>query len=198
MSTSQVPPYIVILAGPNGAGKTTVAPYLLKQALPIDHFVNVDVLAQGLSGFAAQAAALDASRVMFRRLRQLAAARKTFAFETTLAARSFAPWLRHCKADGYRVGAFFLALPSVDIALARVAERVRLGGHDVPETTVRRRFMLGLRNFFGLYLPLLDEWRFYNNASRGPRLIARGQNATATLVRDRIQWEVFRSMAALE
>jgi predicted ABC-type ATPase len=196
VSVARKRPRIVVLAGPNGAGKTTAAPFLFRQALPIDHFVNPDILAEGLSGFAAEAAALDAARIMLERMRKLAAARKSFAFETTLASRSLAPWLRQCRADGYRVDALFLALPSVSMALARVAERVRLGGHDVPQQTIRRRFALGLRNFFRLYMPLFDEWRFYNNATGTPRLVARGRNEVVTLVRNRVEWGRFRRLAA--
>jgi predicted ABC-type ATPase len=120
-------PSVVILAGPNGAGKSTAAPALLQGALAVNEFVNADVIARGLSAFDPDAAALAAGRVMLTRLRELAAQRTSFAFETTLASRTFAPWLRDLAASGYDVHLFFLWLSSADLAIARVADRVRNG-----------------------------------------------------------------------
>lgn len=166
-------PSIVVVAGPNGAGKSTTAPRLLRDSLGITEFVNADVIAQGLSAFAPEATAMMAGRIMLERLRDLASARRTFAFETTLASRSFAPWIAEQKASGYRFYLLFLYLPSPDLAKERVIARVRHGGHDVPETVIERRYHAGLRNFFALYEPLADSWRVYDNAELGsPKLIA--------------------------
>ena len=166
-------PTIVVIAGPNGAGKSTTAPVLLDELLGLREFVNADAIAQGLSAYAPEEVALQAGRVMLSRLRQLAKARKSFAFETTLASRSFAPWLRKQKAAGYTVCMLFLYLPSPEFALGRVAERVRSGGHHVPEKLVRRRYEAGLENFFRLYQPLLDTWWFYGTTQAGePQMIA--------------------------
>jgi len=140
-------PSVVILAGPNGAGKSTTAPLLLQGALGVTEFVNADEIARGLSGFNPQGAAIAAGRVMLARIRDLGAQRVSFAFETTLASRSFAPWLKKLTRSGYAVHLVFLWLPSDDLALARVADRVRRGGHDVPAPTVRRRYRSGIRNF---------------------------------------------------
>ena len=123
-------PLLVMLAGPNGAGKSTTAPYLLKDALAVDEFVNADTIAQGLSAYRPDAAAVTAGKVMLERLRALASMRRDFAFETTLSGRSHARWLRELQASGYRTHLIFLSLPSADLALARVADRVRRGGHD--------------------------------------------------------------------
>ena len=109
---------------------------------------------------------------MLARLHELAEQRVSFAFETTLASRSFAPWLRDLKTSGYEVHLLFLWLPSADFALERVAERVRSGGHDVPAETVRRRYRAGIRNFFGLYEPLASTWRVYDSSGPEPRLVA--------------------------
>jgi predicted ABC-type ATPase len=128
---SEPRPSVVILAGPNGAGKSTVAPALLQGALAVNEFVNADVIARGLSAFDPESAAIAAGRVMLTRIRELAEQRVNFAFETTLASRSFAPWLRELRASGYEIHILFLWLPSADFALDRVAERVRAGGHDV-------------------------------------------------------------------
>ena len=135
---SDVRPSVVIVAGPNGAGKSTVAPALLQGALAVDEFVNADAIASGLSAFDPAGAAIAAGRVMLARLHELAEQRVSFAFETTLASRTFAPWLRELKASGYGIQVLFLWLPSAEFALDRVADRVRGGGHNVPAGTVRR------------------------------------------------------------
>ena len=165
-----VAPNIVVVAGPNGSGKSTVAPSLLREYLGVTEFVNADTIAKGLSGFNSDAVALRAGRIMLMRLRELASARKNFAFETTLASRSFAPWVTGLREiAGYRVHMVFLWLPSADMAVGRVAVRVQQGGHAVDESTVRRRYERGLRNFFQVYLPVVDSWTMYDT-SEGDRV----------------------------
>ena len=185
-----MPPYIIVIAGPNGAGKSTSAPFLLRDTLGVSEFVNADTIAQGLSAFDPEGAAFKAGRIMLGRLRELAEAKATFAFETTLASRSFAPWLRLQQERGYRVHLVFLRLPSAEFAIQRVKERVKLGGHFVPDETVKRRYEAGLHNFFRLYQPLADRWTFYDNTStRMPRLIASGTNRTDRQINDLALWE---------
>lgn len=187
-------PSVVVLAGPNGAGKSTAAPALLKGALGVTEFVNADTIARGLSAFQPDRVALSAGRIMLGRLKELAAQRVSFAYETTLASRTFARWLMELEQSGYRVQLVFLWLPSADFAVARVADRVRLGGHDVPEETVRRRYAAGLRNFFSLYQPLANGWRIYDNASGPkPRLIALGRASEVTKIVDKDLWARIRS-----
>jgi len=182
-------PSVVILAGANGAGKTTAAPLLLKGTLGVKEFVNADVIAQGLSGFAPERAAMAAGRAMLARIRELARQRASFAFETTLASRSFAPWIEDLKGRGYQFHLVFLWLPSADFAVERVRDRVRLGGHDVPEETIRRRYNRGLWNFFALYQPLATTWRMYDNSRwMRPKLIASGRNSISETVCDRRLW----------
>ncbi|MCX5674844.1 MAG: Zeta toxin family protein [Planctomycetota bacterium] len=182
-------PSVILLAGPNGSGKTTTAPLLLKGALGVEEFVNADVIAQGLSGFRPEGAALAAGRAMLGRIRELAAQRASFAFETTLASRLLAPWIGGLVEKGYEFHLIFLWLPGADLAVSRVADRVRLGGHDVPEETIRRRYDSGLRNFFDLYQPLATTWRMYDNSGAlAPRLIARGKGRRTTRVLDRATW----------
>lgn len=147
-------PSIILLAGPNGAGKTTAAPTLLKGTLGIVEFVNADTIAQGLAGFDPERASIPAGRVMLNRLKDLAEHRISFAFESTLASRTFAPWLRELIENGYDFHLVFLWLPTAAFAVDRVANRVKMGGHDVPEITIRRRYSAGLRNFFELYRAL--------------------------------------------
>lgn len=183
-------PSVVVLAGPNGAGKSTVAPVLLQGALGVAEFVDADVIARGLSAFHPEAVALAAGRLMVRRLRELARQRVSFAFETTLASRSFAPWLTGLMASGYSFHLVFLWLPSADFAVERVANRVLMGGHHVPADTVRRRYRAGLHNFFTLYQPLATTWRVYDNSiSPLPKLIAAGRGPETTQVEDRAAWE---------
>jgi predicted ABC-type ATPase len=168
-------PSIVVVAGPNGAGKSTLAPFLLRDALAVFEFVNADQIASGLSAFHPESVAVAAGRLMLARLTELARRRESFGFETTLASRSFAPWLRARIADGYTVQLLYLWLASPEIALARVAGRVARGGHLVPDDIVRRRYAAGLRNFFGLYQPIATTWRVYDASAVGPpRMVARG------------------------
>jgi predicted ABC-type ATPase len=154
--------------------------------------VNADFIARGLSAFDPESAAIAAGRVMLMRLRELAAQRISFAFETTLASRSFAPWLRQLRASGYDVQLIFLWLPSAEFAVERVADRVRAGGHDVPHETIRRRYHAGLRNFFALYEPLASAWRLYDGSSPVPKLIAEGLEAEPRKVYDEGVWGVVK------
>jgi len=186
-------PLVVVIAGPNGAGKSTMAPRLLRDALRVDEFVNADPIASGLSAFRPESVGIAAGRVMLARLRVLAQARADFAFETTLASRSFAPWLAGLRRSGHRVHVAFLSLPSADLAVARVAERVRLGGHDVPEEVIRRRFTAGLRNLFTLYDGVVDSWQAFDNSEpRGPRLIASRRAGTPPEIVDPTAWKILQ------
>jgi predicted ABC-type ATPase len=183
-------PHLIIIAGPNGAGKSTTAPALLQGALGVTEFVNADVIAQGLSAFNPERAAFHAGRVMLERLQQLAGVREDFAFETTLASRTFAHWIESLKQTGYAFHLLFLWLPSPEFAIARVAERVRMGGHNVPQETIERRYHAGLKNFFRLYRPLADSWFFYDN-SQGtrPLLLAKEEKQAGIQVNNKIIWE---------
>jgi len=167
-------PNLILLAGPNGAGKSTAAPDLLRGALHVNEFVNADVIARGLSAFHPEGAAIDAGRVMLTRLRELTTERKNVAFESTLASRTFAPWIRELRKTGYQFHLFYFWLPSADHCIKRVYERKSLGGHFVPEETIRRRYEGGLKNFFELYSPIAERWEFYDNTLEPRRLIARG------------------------
>ena len=183
-------PSVIVLAGPNGSGKTTAAPKLLRDVLGVVEFVNADTIAQGLAAFGPELVALEAGAIMLSRLRQLADQRRTFAFETTLAARSLAPWLRRLIDDGYEFHLVYLWLPSPDLAVARVADRVRMGGHDIPEESIRRRYPAGLRNFFRLYMPLAAVWRIYDNSNvEDMRLIAEGERTIVSRIADQTGWQ---------
>lgn len=157
-------PQIIIIAGPNGAGKSTPAPLLLRDKLKLTEYVNADTIALGLSAFAPEKAAMEAGRVMLKRLQDLATQGKSFAFETTLTTRSYAKCLEGLMEQGYEVHLIYLWLCSPEIAIARVQERVRAGGHDVPDETIRRRYKRGVMNFFRFYQSLATTWAVYDHS----------------------------------
>jgi predicted ABC-type ATPase len=167
---------ILILAGPNGAGKTTFAREFLPGDAECPTFVNADLIAAGLSPFAPETVALRAGRLMLEEIERHVTQRVSFAFETTLSGRGYARLIPQWRAQGYRVELFFLSLPNAEAAIARVAERVRQGGHDIPEATIRRRFDAGLTNLRQLYAPLVHSWALYDNAGELPVLIDWGEN----------------------
>ena len=185
---------MVVIAGPNGAGKSTAAPFLLKGALGVLEFVNADQIAVGLSAYAPEAVSFEAGRIMLRRLHELAQSGSSFAFESTLSSRTFAKFLRDCKSRGYRVVLFYVTLPSSDLAVQRVALRVKLGGHNIPTDDVHRRFQRSLSNLFELYLPLSDRWSVLDNASGRLEVIASGTSRRTT-VKDSEKWLLLRSSA---
>jgi predicted ABC-type ATPase len=166
LMTTTTPPRVIIFAGPNGAGKSTHADAILA-ALGIPTFVNADYIARGLSGRNAEAVAMMAGRIMLTRLKELTAAQQDFAFESTLSSRSFAPFLRRLKAQGYQVAIYYFSLASPSLAVRRVKLRVAMGGHDVPADVIRRRFDRSLNNFFSLYTPLADRWVVFDNSAIG-------------------------------
>jgi predicted ABC-type ATPase len=165
-------PSLYIIAGPNGAGKTTFATHFLPHYAGCLEFVNADLIAGGLSPFLPERAAIRAGRIMLKQIHLLADRGRDFAFETTLSGRTYVRLLRDFRGRGYQIHLFFLWVPSIDIALERIADRVRRGGHNVPEDIVRRRFKKGLPNLFQLYRPLLDSWVIFDNSSDTPNMIA--------------------------
>jgi predicted ABC-type ATPase len=186
-------PNIIIIAGPNGAGKTTASADILVGALAVHEFVNADIIAKGLSSFQPETVAFDAGRIMLQRLHQLTDQRADVAFETTLASRTFASWIKTRAQTGYQFRLFFLSLPSADMAVERVRTRVLEGGHHIQEDVIRRRYEAGLKNFFRVYRPLAASWRFYDNSnSGGGRLIASGEFCQPPVVRDPSLWNNMR------
>ena len=185
---------IYMIGGPNGAGKTTSVMTLLPHLLSCDEYVNADAIAAGLSPFNPGPAAIQAGRLMLGRIQQLFRQRKDFAFETTMASRTFAPFLLKCKRNGYSVNLLYMWLKSADLAVKRVASRVLDGGHDVPESLVRRRYLSGLENFFRLYQPLADTWALYDNSSEKPSLVARWRGIGPAMVIDPSVWAVIQEM----
>jgi predicted ABC-type ATPase len=162
---------VLIIAGPNGAGKTTFARAFLPQEAHCPRFINADLIAAGLSPFEPEAAAVRAGRIMLAEIDACIAHDESFAFETTLAGRSYLGRIAAWRAAGWHVTLFFLALPEAEAAIARVANRVRQGGHDIPEGVIRRRFAAGRSNFERLYRDVVDDWMLYDNAGDEPLLL---------------------------
>lgn len=189
----QASPHLYIIAGPNGAGKTTFAREFLPQFAGCLEFINADMIAAGLSPFKPENAAFRAGRLVLERIKFLNSRKLDFGFETTLSGRSYIRVLEEIKQSGYQVDLFFLWVRSVDLALARIADRVRRGGHDIPPGTVRRRFDRGLNNFFEIYKPLVDSWFLFDNSAEIPLKIASGDNGQ-TEVFDTILFDVIKGV----
>ena len=167
---------ILIIAGPNGAGKTTFARnYLLNEA-DYSTFINADMIAEGLNPFDPERAAFAAGRVMLRMIDEYVRRGESFAFETTLSGRTYARTIPEWQAEGYWVTLCFLRLPTPEMAVSRVRDRVREGGHHVDEEVVRRRFDAGWRNFQQLYRDIVDEWVLYDASQETPRIAKRGSS----------------------
>jgi predicted ABC-type ATPase len=174
--------HLYIIAGCNGAGKTTASFTILPEMLHCKEFVNADEIAKGLSPFNPESVAIDAGRIMLRRMNDLIRAKVDFAFETTLAPRTYMHFVALAKAEGYLVTLVFFWLNSPDLAVARVKMRYANGGHDVDENIVRRRYFSGLRNLFLLYLPLCNFWMMINSSVTPSQLIAEGVDDQAIKV----------------
>ncbi|MDB5733065.1 MAG: hypothetical protein JWQ03_2960 [Variovorax sp.] len=183
----QPAPRVVIFAGPNGAGKSTHADAILA-GLGIEIFVNADYIARGLSGRNTNTVTFEAGRIMLKRIRQLAAERADFAFESTLSSRTFAPFLRRLKADGYRISIYYFSLANAQLAVRRVKLRVSLGGHAVPAEVVRRRFGRSLANFMTIYSPLATRWAVFDNSSPPQARLIAAQDDDTLDVKEAAPW----------
>lgn len=167
-------PNLYIIGGANGSGKTTASMSLLPNFLDCFEYVNADAIGAALSPFNSESVAITAGRIMLERLQTLSNSGTDFAFETTLAARSFAAFPRSCKTKDYTINLIYFWLRSPELAVARVARRVASGGHSIPEDVIRRRYDRGLLNLIALYLPLCDNWIIYDNSHETPELVAEG------------------------
>jgi len=166
---------IIIIAGPNGAGKTTFARAFLPAEAQCPRFINADLIAAGLSPFSPETAAFKAGRLMLNEITACVERGESFAFESTLAGMAYLRHIKNWRDLGYHVSLFFLSLPSADMAVARVAERVRQGGHDIPEGVIRRRFDAGKKHFDHGYRAAVDAWALYDNSGNAPILIEWGE-----------------------
>ena len=165
-------PNLYVIAGPNGSGKTTFASEFLPKYADRPAFINADTLARGLSGFSPDTVALKAGRILLEQIDAYATKRMDFAFETTLSGTHYLARLKALREQGYVIHLFFLWIPDVRLSLARVASRVRMGGHDIAEPVVRRRFHKGIANFLERYQTIVDSWMLFDNSGSTPHLIA--------------------------
>ena len=165
-------PNVYIIAGPNGAGKTTFAQEFLPKYADCPNFVNADLIAQGLSPFSPETAAFRAGRLMLEEMEAFARHGDDFGFETTLSGRSHLNVIRRLKEYAYEVHLFYLWVPSVELGLARIRERVLRGGHDVPEVVARRRFGRSITNFLVHYRLLADRWILFDNSAAALSIVA--------------------------
>jgi predicted ABC-type ATPase len=182
----------IVLGGVNGAGKSTSARALLAEQLSVTTFVNADEIARGLNAFAPQTAAFAAGRVMLQRLEELVADRADFAFETTLAGRTYLRIIEEWRRNGYGVEMYYYWLRSPELALSRVLARVRRGGHDIPEPVLRQRFGRSLHNFWHDYRHTADSWFVYDNSGDEPVLLAAGSLDEPPQVGNQSGWQDFR------
>lgn len=162
---------IFVIAGPNGAGKTTFATEFLPNEADCPFFVNADFIAQGLNPIRPHQTTFESGRLMLKQIHEHVRKGESFAFETTLSGRSYARRIPRWREQGYRIRLFFLRLPNPEAAIARVAQRVSEGGHDVSETVIRRRFDAGWNNFVHIYRDLVDEWALFDNSGVEPKLL---------------------------
>jgi predicted ABC-type ATPase len=167
-------PLCIVIAGPNGAGKTTFAREFLFKDAGIIHFVNPDLIAGGLSPLRPELASVTAGRIFLSELVRLTKSKSDFAFESTLSGRSYLRLLARWKAAGYRIRIVYLRISSPQIALRRIAARVKQGGHNVPRRDVLRRFNRSWLNFINHYRLCADTWSVYDNSGAKPRLLEAG------------------------
>lgn len=187
-------PTVYVIAGPNGAGKTTFATRFLPDFADCREFVNADLIAAGLSPFTPETQAIRAGRLLLSRIRDLAGKRLDFGFETTLSGRTLMKTLSEMKSDGYKIHGFFLWLPAVEIAVERVATRVRQGGHDIPKPVIHRRFHLGMRNLSGLYGSLWHSLLFFDASELPPRMIAEKSGKKLKIIDQPVYEKMMRHM----
>jgi predicted ABC-type ATPase len=177
-----VNPNTYIIAGPNGAGKTTFAREFLPNYANCRIFVNADLIAQGMAPFSPESAAFRAGRLMLEEIAYHAARGSDFGFETTLSGKGHLQVVRGLKKRGYAVHIFYLWVPSAELALSRVRDRVLRGGHNIPEAIVRRRFERSIRNFLGEYRLLADRWILFDNSGAEPRVMATARKGELRIV----------------
>ena len=181
-------PTLYIIAGCNGAGKTTASYTVLPGILKCKEFVNADSIAAGLSPFQPEKVAFEAGRLMLHRISQLIEDRATFAFETTLSTKSYKETIKLCKAKGYEVVLLYFWVSSPELAIERIKDRVKRGGHNIPDAVVKRRYKRGLDNFFKLFMPLCNYWEMINNSNEIPSSIAAGKGKVEEFVYNAELW----------
>lgn len=182
-------PILYVIAGCNGAGKTTASFTLLPEIINCQEFVNADNIASGISPFNAEKAGFEAGRIMLERIHELARKKVTFAFETTLATKSYAPFVKKAQRSGYEVCLLFFWIQSPEIAKERVAARVSKGGHNISPDVIERRYYRGIKNLINLYLPICNRWLIVNNMETTSQLIAHGKKELQKVILNTDIWD---------
>lgn len=184
---------LYIIAGCNGAGKTTASFTILPEILECKEFVNADEIAKGLSPFQPEKVAFEAGRIMIERVNHLLKNKQSFALETTLATRSYKSKLMWAQENGYTVKLLFFWLPTIEMAVERVAVRVSEGGHHIPKDVIARRYKRGIANLFKIYLPLSSEWIIFDNSKNQLEEIANGAYEDVTEILHQKKFDLIKS-----
>lgn len=186
-------PNLYIIAGPNGAGKTTASYTLLPEMLNCINFVNADEIARGLSPFSPSTVDVQAARIMIQRTDELLEEKADFAIETTLATRSYVQLVKRAHDKGYKVHLLFFCLESPEQAIQRVAQRVKEGGHNVPEDVIRRRFQLGISNLVNLFIPICDSVHVWKNTLKAQLIAEKKEGRREMTILDEKEWKNIKS-----
>lgn len=184
---------LFIIAGCNGAGKTTTSFRILPELLNCKEFVNADEIARGISPFQPEKVALEAGRIMLSRIHELIEKGEDFAFETTLATKSYLGFIDKARENGFHITLVFFWLNSPDLAITRVAHRVNEGGHNIPIEVIKRRYSRGLKNLFSLYFDKVDYLLIFDNSDPQPELIA--EKETFLEIVNVSKFKIIKSMA---
>jgi predicted ABC-type ATPase len=185
---------LYIIAGCNGAGKTTASFTILPEILNCKEFVNADEIAKGLSPFQPEKVAFEAGRIMLNRVNELLHNGETFAFETTLATRSYKSKVIDAQQRGYTVTLLFFWLEDVNLAVERVRTRVQEGGHNIETGVILRRYSSGIKNLFEIYLPIVDEAMIFDNSRGMPDLITEKSKDSALNVINSSKFEQLKNI----
>lgn len=188
-------PNLFIISGCNGAGKTTASLTVLPESLACLEFLNADEIARGLSPLNPDKAAFEAGRMVLKRIDKLIQSQTDFAVETTLSTKIHAKTIEKAKEFGYKITLIFFWLDSVDLAIERVKSRVTEGGHNVPQSTITRRYFSGLKNLFDLYIPICDYWMIFDNSKMYSELIAEGYKDKTFDIKNSITYETIKQLA---
>ncbi len=188
-------PNLYIIAGCNGAGKTTASFTVLPEILNCREFVNADNIAAGISPFNPEGVAIEAGRIMLKRIDELLAEGADFAFETTLSTKTFVSFIKEAQSKGYKVTLLYFWLESPEMAYQRVAARVTKGGHNIPVDVIERRYYRGIKNLFGLYKPICDKWMVVNNIGKHPEVVAEGSASFESIIINSDIWNIISAQS---
>lgn len=183
---------LYIICGPNGAGKTAASFTMIPEILDCKEFVNADEIARGLSPFNPESVSISAGKLLLQRINNLMSAKENFAFETTLATKSYVNLIKIALKSDYQVTILFFALNSDDLAVKRVKIRISEGGHNVEEKTIRRRYYSGLFNFFNVYKDLVPNWIFVENSEENANIVARKEKNSQKVYLSEL-WNYYKS-----